>query len=121
MTEELLKARCPVILETNFNPAFANEKIRNLKETYQVNSLQIRCISDGGILLQRFIHRANSPERHPGHKDHESLNGRQTTLQQGKIEKLNIGGEYIDFDTTNLTALTYDDIFDKVASFITHQ
>ena len=55
ITESLLKAEKSLIIETNFNPKFANQKFLDLKEKYDFVPLQIRCITDGEILLERFM------------------------------------------------------------------
>ena len=107
VTEENLKAKKSLIIETNFNPKFANEKICDLYKKYDFVPFQIRCITDGKILFERFAERANSGNRHPGHVDNENLDEFRTVLLKGKIEALDIEGETFDVDTTDFSKINY--------------
>lgn len=100
-TEAILKTGQSLIIETNFNPQFANPKILALKEKYSFLPIQIRCITDGKILFERFSLRAHSTDRHPGHIDSASLEEWKPILLSGKIEPLKVGGKFMDFDTTD--------------------
>jgi predicted kinase len=105
--ESLLKNNQSLIIETNFDPKFANQKIIDLKNKYNFEPMQIRCFTEGKILLERFTKRAQSSERHPGHFDAENLADWEKILLPGKIEALDIGGKLFDFDTTDLNNLDY--------------
>jgi len=67
VTGESLKANKSLIVETNFDPKFANERIDELQKKYNFIPFQIQCITDGRILLKRFEERANDQGRHAGH------------------------------------------------------
>ena len=114
ITESLLKAEKSLIIETNFNPKFANRKILDLKEKYNFLPVQVRCIADGEILFERFKKRANSEERHPGHVDSENLNEWRPTLLQGKIEALDIGGDFFDIDTSDFNKVNFNELVDAI-------
>lgn len=118
ITESLLKTEKSLIVETNFNPKFANQKFLDLKEKYDFDPLQIRCITDGEILLERFMKRANSDDRHPGHVDSWNLDEWQTILLQGKIETLNIGGEIIDIDTSDFNKIDFNELISVIKTVI---
>ncbi len=116
ITESLLKAEKSLIVETNFNPKFADKKFLDLKEKYNFLPFQIRCTTDGEILLDRFTKRANSDDRHPGHIDSGSLDEWRPILLQGKIEALNVGGEIFDIDTSDFNKVDYDKLFSAIKS-----
>jgi len=116
ITESLLKADKSLIVETNFNPKFADKKFLDLKEKYNFVPFQVRCITDGEILLDRFIKRANSNERHAGHVDAESIDEWRSILLQGKIEALNIGGEIFDIDTSDFNKIDYNKLVSAIKS-----
>jgi adenylate kinase family enzyme len=116
--ESLLKTKKPFIVETNFRPKSATEKFLDLKKKYDFTPIQIRCITDGKILLDRFTKRANSPDRHPGHIDSENLEEFTPTLLQGKIEALDIGGELFDIDTTDFDKVDYDGLVKAISLMI---
>ena len=46
-----LKAEKSLIMETNFNPKFADKKFLDFKEKYNFAPFQVRCITNGEILL----------------------------------------------------------------------
>lgn len=50
----LLKINASFIIETNFDPKFANIKFNELTKKYNFSSLQIRCTTDKKILFERF-------------------------------------------------------------------
>lgn len=114
--EQILSAKKSLIIETNFNPKFANQKFLELKEKYNFVPFQIRCIADGEILFDRFKKRANSNDRHPGHVDSGSLDEWKPILLQGKIEALNIGGEIYDIDTSDFDKIDYRNLVNAIKS-----
>ncbi len=118
VTELLLKAEKSLIIETNFNPEFANQKLLELKEKYHFAPVQIRCFADGEVLFERFKQRAKSTDRHPGHVDGGSLEEFRPILLQGKIEALSMGGETLDVDTTDFDTVDYEKIVSVIKSAI---
>jgi len=116
ITESLLKAKKSLIIETNFNPKFANQQLLALKKKYDFAPFQIRCITDGKILFERFKKRANSDERHPGHMDSKNLDEWHQALSPGKIEALNIGGEIFDIDTSDFDKINFNELINAIKS-----
>lgn len=116
ITESLLKAEKSLIVETNFNPKFADKKFIDLQEKYDFVPFQVRCIADGEILLDRFTKRANSYDRHPGHIDSGSLDEWRPILLQGKIDALNIGGEIFDIDTSDFNKVNFNELVSAIKS-----
>jgi predicted kinase len=116
ITEANLKAGKSLIVETNFHPILSTEKFLDMKKKYDFEPFQVRCITDGEILLDRFTKRANSDERHPGHVDSTSSDEWRPMLLQGKIEALNIGGEIFDIDTSDFNKVDYGKLFSAIKS-----
>ena len=110
-----LKAEKSLIMETNFNPKFADKKFLDFKEKYNFAPFQVRCITNGEILFDRFAKRANS-DRHPGHTDSENLDEWRPILLQGKIEALNIEGEIFDIDTSDFNKVDYSGLISAIKS-----
>ncbi len=109
ITESIIKARKSLIVETNFDPQYANKKFINFKEKYNFTPFQIRCFANGEILFDRFKKRANE-NRHPGHVDSENLDEWRPILLKEKIEVLNIGGEIFDLDTSDFNKIDYNNL-----------
>lgn len=118
IVEVNLKAGKSLIVETNFHPTLSTEKFLDMKKKYDFESFQIRCVTDGEILFDRFKKRANSDERHPGHIDNWSINEWQPILLQGKIETLNIGGEIFDIDTSDFNKVNFNELVSAIKSVI---
>ena len=114
ITEENLKANKSLIIETNFDPSFANKKIHEFTKKYNFTPFQIRCITNGKILFQRFKERSNSSERHEGHCDNDNLEKWGPVLEKGSIEALEIDGETFDIDTTDFEKINYKELFNKI-------
>jgi hypothetical protein len=114
-----LRAHKSIIVETNFNPSFANKRFLELKEKYGFTPIQVRCIANGEILFERFKNRANSTERHLGHVDNVNLEEWEPIIKKGKIEALEIGGNIFDIDTTDIETIDYVKLLSDIRS-ITH-
>ncbi len=116
--EQLLSANTSFIAESNFKPEFESEKFLDLKKKYDFAPIQIQCRTDGKILFERFRRRAESGERHPGHVDSQNYEEFKKILLEGKFEKLDIGGEIIDIDTTDFAAIDYGRLYEKIRAVI---
>lgn len=92
-------------METNFHPVMAAERIRELEIIHGFKPFQILCHTEGKTLVSRFKMRAESGNRHEGHRDAQSLDEWEAVLSSGKIEALDIGGELYELDTTDLEAI----------------
>lgn len=108
--EILLKAGKSVMIEANFNPTFATKALLELKEKYSPEIIQIRCFAQGEIVFERFKARALSGDRHAGHMDNGNLEELKPLLLQEKIEAVDVGGRFIDVDTTDFEKIDYDGI-----------
>jgi len=109
--EAQLKAGRSFIIESNFDPRFDNDNFMKLKESYKFDSLVIQCRTEGKILLDRFIKRSNSGQRHEGHRDHLNTDEFRDKLLAGDLEVLDVGGEVINLDTTDIQNISMDNIW----------
>src|SRR5262245_37308068 len=119
--EALLRAEHSVIVESNFNPQFDTQRLRELGARYPFLPLQIRCMAEGAVLFERFKQRVASGQRHPGHLDHLNIPIYEPIVLEGPSERddfLDIGGERIDVDTTDFATIDYDAILALVQAAI---
>lgn len=105
LIEENLNRGRSLMVESNFNPDYDNEKFQNWQARYGAVVLQIVCETDGEVLFNRFADRARSQERHPGHNDLASLEEWKPILTSGSLMPLDIEGEVIRVDTTSFEDL----------------
>jgi predicted kinase len=96
-----------LLVEANFRPEFANARIRALLDRHAFLPVQIQCRADGPTLLARFLARARSPDRHPGHRDQQNVQELQADLLRGYYDDLDIGGVTLRIDTTDPGAIDY--------------
>jgi len=105
--ETQLRAGCSCIVECNFKSAAATPEFVALRARYEYEPVQIVCRCDGPQLCDRFMRRAAAGERHPGHLDQASYAELQPQLLHGTTKPLHIGGQLIDVDTTDWSAINY--------------
>lgn len=118
LTEKFLNANTPLIVETFFHPEHDRDKFSELKSKYNLRLLEINCIAKADIRHKRFINRNESGERHPGHVDHfnyDQSNGDSNDKETGLLD---IGDERITVDTSNFETLDYENIFNKIKSYL---
>jgi predicted kinase len=112
--EGQLKAGNSIIVESPYDPTFQNDKLQRWQQLYHFNALQILCYAEGSVLLDRFIQRSNSAQRHPGHVDAGNVDEFREHLLKGKAELLDIQGSVIEVDTTDFTKVDEANIFSQI-------
>jgi cytidylate kinase len=110
-----LVARQSCIVESNFYVEFHTSRFLELAERYEFKPVQILCIAQGDVLLERFKRRSASGERHVGHGDHLNLGEFQEMLLRGRWPTLDIGGHIIKVDTTDFDSVDYAALFQEIA------
>jgi len=104
--------------------------LEELIANYQCKLITIRFYADIHKLIEQFIERDSSPERHRGHvintqypevMETKSLESQTinpslflTTMEQRGILHFSIGGEEIIVDSTDFSKLSYDQILNKI-------
>ncbi len=114
----LLSAGQSLILESNFPAREVSQSFRELVHTTPCRILQVLCVADGEILVERFRRRWESGERHPGHVDDQSFAEIRRTLLPGRLPPLDLDGPLIEIDTTDFSKIDYDDLFTKIQDFM---
>jgi predicted kinase len=99
--EALLAARQSFILESNFSVERDGPRLHNLQENYQFRAIEIQCVAEGEVILERYRQRWEAGTRHPGHVDPETYAELRPTLLMGRLPPLGLQGEYIEVETTD--------------------
>jgi predicted kinase len=105
-----LKAGHSLIAEANFKADIDTPYILDLLARYTFTPLQIFCFADPDILIQRFVERGDSADRHPGHIDQTMAADIRLSLLKNEYRPLEIGGQLIKVDTTDLSNLNYTSV-----------
>lgn len=113
----VLAARQSVIIEGFFGrPDLRTDEFIDLQRRHNFESFQILCKADGAVLLERFLARANSADRHAGHADMDWLEQNRDRLLRGLLPPLALGGQLVEIDTTTPDSFDYADLLRWVHS-----
>ena len=113
--ETLIIAQKSLIVETAFNTKFATSQFTTLKEKTNYHPIQIICKADLKTCYKRFHQRAISGDRHPGHVDQNtSWETYRDTFPTNQYGPLDIGGEIIDVDLSNLDCVDINTILNEI-------
>ncbi len=111
----LLAAGQSLIVEGFFGrPELRTAEFLRLQQAHDFEPLQILCRADGAVLLERFLARVQSVERHTGHQDLQWLAQNKERLLQGHLTPLALDGPVIEIDTTTSHSFAYADVLQRV-------
>lgn len=113
-TRAQLEAGWSVILDNAFDPSASTPRFQAFSKEFGVNFIQVICDANREILFERFKLRMHSGGRHPGHGDQAVLDELWEHLSQDQTLDLNIGGEVIMVDTSDLAQINYQQILDQI-------
>ena len=104
----VLAAGQPVIVEGFFGrPDLRRNEFFDLQERHDFEPLEILCVADGKVLMERFLARNVSGERHESHQDMEWLAQNETRLLNGQFAPLTLRGTVIQINTTTRDSFEY--------------
>lgn len=113
----VLEAGQSLVVEGFFGrPELRSAEFLQVQRTSDFEPLQILCRADGRVLVERFLARMESVERHEGHRksDREWIEENKERLLQGRLMPLTLGGEVIEVDTTTAGSFDYGDVLRRV-------
>jgi predicted kinase len=111
----VLSAGNPLIIEGFFGRSDERSaELLRLRHTCDFEPFQIICKADGRVLLERFLARAVSGDRHPGHRDMDWLEHNEERLLLGQLAPLAVGGQIVEIDTTTPQHFSYSYVLQRV-------
>lgn len=113
----LLAVGQSLVIEGFFGrPDLRSTEFLKLKLACDFQPFQILCKTDGEVLLERFLTRMSSVERHIGHHDLEWIEQEENKerLLQGHLTPLAIGGTVVEIDTTTPHSFDYAELLQQV-------
>lgn len=123
LVSRLCQSGKPFIMESNFPAEFYTPKVAGWQSAYGYQVFQILCTADPDILMERITERIVSGKRHPVHKeqgDIESGAYRQG-LGDGRLAPLEVEGEFMEVDTTDISTLDTTRIEEKLRLLLSLQ
>ncbi|MEM8932235.1 MAG: hypothetical protein AAGE94_13725 [Acidobacteriota bacterium] len=100
VTTECLRCSISLVIEGNFSDEGFAPFLRRLKDERPCEIFQVQLVCDGAILKERFLRRARSPERHPGHRGERYFSAVEPVLAEGRSRPLDVEGPLFTFDTS---------------------
>ncbi len=118
--EELLEVGQSCVLEANFDANLHSEPLAKITQRFQTRVVQIHCVTEPDVLLNRFKSRWKSGKRHAGHADEVMLPEMELLVKQ-KILPLELPGQVFELDTTNLANLETAALFAVIEAELNHE
>jgi predicted kinase len=118
--DAILRAGASCLTESNFRRTHSSGDFRRLVATIGARIIQVQCVADGEVLLDRFTARSTSVERHPGHCDETNLPEFRSDLLAGRYEPLDVPGDVLTVDTTDLDAVSVDELAAQLSTLLDH-
>lgn len=115
----LMPFKQTLIIETAFFAKLSQPKIIALAHRYGYNIIQVFCQAAESVRHQRYVARANGPDRHPGHMDRERLAEFQIRTAV-EYRSMDLPGSTLTLDTTDLDNLDYQNILQKIVQELNH-
>ena len=117
----ILAADQSLIVEGFFGrPELRTDEFLHLQQNHDFEPFQILCNADGNVLLERFLSRTQSVERHSGHSDLQWLQQNKERLLQGHLAPLTLNGQLVEIDTTTPNNFNYNNLLQQVQSTLLH-
>ncbi len=105
MMERQLAAGQSLVAESAFQAQFDVPWLQRLQEAYRFQTLDVYCTAEMNALLERFVRRAESPERHPGHGEQSQPDELRAKLTRGVYAPLSADGKALIVDTTDFASI----------------
>ena len=108
LIERLLEARCSLLVETPFDPDWANSRFQALRARHPFQPAQVILSARADLLRQRYARRVDNGERHAGHVDRLRM-GQFDPVEFGQRNRpLDLDGPVFHIDTSDFAALDFD-------------
>lgn len=117
--ETQLAAGRSVLVECNFTPQGATDDFRALQRRYGCAFCQVYCFAETETLVRRFLERAGTAKRHPGHVELANREEFEARLRAGGCDPLPLDGPLIRVDTTDVAAVDYPALLASVRAALT--
>jgi len=119
IVEQELTARHSLIIETPYDNDFSTEKYVQLQSKCGFSCVQVLCYAEPEVLIQRFINRIGTIDKHPGHNDAAALEDFKASIKNaGKVEPILLQSKVYEIDTTNFDAMHEDKLFEHVKELV---
>ncbi len=115
--ESIMQRGISLVTESNFSDEHDSGQFNTLIRKYGYTALQLQCRTEGNVLLERYLSRTETGDRHPGHFDKYNYPNLKEILMKGYYEPLKIDGQLIEIDTTDFEKIDYEDLYNTIRKY----
>jgi predicted kinase len=115
--ETLLKANVSHIVESNFDPTYANEHWQTFNQKYKFQLIQVRCETEPAMLRKRYMQRIKQGNRHSGHVDASNDSAFIESIRQ-HMEWVAVDSMQLSLDTTEISQTSYLKIANNIKNLM---
>lgn len=122
VTERLMEAGFPIIIEGNFAPIGLKKVdeagvIKALIQKYDYQPLTYKFEGDTKILHERYIEREKTPERGDANRDFEEISFGDFDRYCHNLDAFHVGGEVVKVDTSDFGAVDFEKLIETAQMF----
>lgn len=110
-----------LVIESNFRAEFADDQLRACRTERALRAIELHCVTDRDVSVQRYINRAMSGERHPGHGERrldELYVEKIPDLRNADDAMLSATDGYLIVDTTEPDAVDTDAVITRLRELL---
>lgn len=116
LARELASKNISFLLEAPFERESSSQLFAGLLKEFHFRAFQIQLECDGEVLIERFLARQREGRTHPGHQGEKYFHTMEEKLRKGRMEPLDIEGECMTINTTDLKTMDYKFILERMKS-----
>jgi predicted kinase len=121
VTERMLGAGRSLVIESNFRAEFADPQLSARRAEQNLRAIELHCVTDRDVSVQRYINRARSGERHPGHGERhlgELYTAKVPDLRQADDALLSTTDGHLIIDTTDPDAIDTEAVVTRLRDLL---
>jgi len=108
------------IIESDFTDEKQVQRLIEVAQDAKADVIQVYLHAEPKVLVERFIKRLESGDRHPGHGDEKYFEKAKKSLRSGnyshekEFSSLDLSGLLLDIDTTDFDKINYDSMVNQI-------
>lgn len=113
----LLQVGISHVVESNFDPVYADEHWQRIEQAYDFRLIQVRCETEPETLLKRYCRRIERGDRHAGHFDASNDESFLAMIQE-PMAWVAVESERLSIDTTVIGRADYSELVRKIQNLM---
>lgn len=114
LLDENLSAKKSIIFENAFLGNNESNRARAVIDKYNAYPIEIFCTASDDIIMERFMKRERSPERHKGHHRKNVAPDLEERLKNKAYHSLNLNEHVITCNTDDFSKVSFSELITKI-------